>query len=173
MTFRNRLIPPDAAYYSINRGSGAGSLEINFYGKGRDQIPAGLAAGPIADLPGVLAKCINPESDNEVSHLRNITFEHVGYSTYHVMRDGEFVGIVSKQLIGDRWKCGCPSVDLWFESKERAALVHLAIIDAMAVERPDVEIALGQVRAARVRVRQDLITTRDQLDQVIGGLDDA
>lgn len=169
MTFRNRLTPPDTAYYSINRGSGAGSLEINFYGEGSDQIPADLAAGPIADLPGVLAKCIN----NEVPHPRNITFEHVGYSTYHLMRDGEFAGIVSKQLIGDRWKCGCPSVDLWFESRERAALVHLAIADAMAVERPDVEIALGQVRAARVRIRQDLITTRDQLDQVIGELDDA
>lgn len=163
MTFRNRLTPPDAAYYSINRGSGAGSLEINFYGEGYDQIPAGLAAGPIADLPGLLAKCIN----NEVPHPRNITFEHVGHSTYHVKRDGEFVGIVQKQMTGDRWKCGSPSLDLWFESKERAALVHLAIADAMAVERPDVEIALGQARAARIRIRQDLITTRDQLDQVI------
>ena len=171
MTFRNRLTPPDAAYYSINRGSGAGSLEINFYGEGYDQIPAGLAAGPIADLPGVLAKCINPGSDDAAPHPRNITFESVGHSTYHVMRDGEFVGIVQKQMTGDRWKCGSPSLDLWFESRERAALVHLAIVDAMAVERPDVEIALGQVRAARVRIRQDLIATRDQMDQVIQQLD--
>lgn len=102
---------------------------------------------------------------------RNVTFESVGHSTYHVLRDGEFVGIVQKQLTGDRWKCGSPSVDLWFESKERAALVHLAIVDAMAVERPDVEIAIGQMQAARGRVVQELEEIRDSAARVIQQLE--
>lgn len=103
--------------------------------------------------------------------LSNVTFESVGHSTYHVKRDGEFVGIVQKQLTGDRWKCGSPSVDLWLESKERAALVLVSIADARAVERPDVEIALGQLQAARGRVVQELVEMRDSAARVIHQLE--
>lgn len=93
--------------------------------------------------------------------MANVTFEPVGHSTYHVLRDGEFVGIVSKSMTSDRWKCGSPSVDLWFDSKERAALVLVAIADVQQIERPDVEIAVGQLQAARGRVVRELEELRD------------
>lgn len=99
--------------------------------------------------------------------LSSITFESVGHSTYHVLRGGEFVGIVSKAMTADRWRCGCPALDMWFESKERAALVLVAIADAQQVERPDVEIALGNLAAARGRVVQELGEIRDGAIQAI------
>jgi hypothetical protein len=102
---------------------------------------------------------------------RNVAFELVGHSTYHVKRDGEFVGIVQKSMTCERWKCGSPSVDLWFESRERAALVLVSIADAQQVERPDVEIALGQMEAARGRVVQELVDLRDSATRTIQQLE--
>jgi len=103
--------------------------------------------------------------------MASVTFESVGHSTYHVKRDGEFVGIVQKSMTRERWKCGSPSVDLWFESRERAALVLVAIADTMQAPRPDIEIAIGQMRATRGRMRQNLVEARDRLDQAIQQLD--
>lgn len=79
----------------------------------------------------------------------NIVFELVGHSTYHVKHDGEFVGIVQKSMTGGRWKCGCPSLDMWFESRERAAAVLIAIADAIQAHRPDVDAAIMKIYTLR------------------------